>query len=168
MTVCNMSIEAGARAGMVAPDDTTFAYLEGRRFAPSGAAWERALDDWRSLATDPDATFDKSVSLDGASLRPHVTWGTNPGQVVSIDDVVPSPDSFLDPSGRDAAARALAYMGLSAGTPIRSIPVDTVFIGSCTNSRIEDLRAAAAVAGAPGRRVAPGVRALVVPGSGRV
>jgi 3-isopropylmalate/(R)-2-methylmalate dehydratase large subunit len=168
MTVCNMSIEAGARAGLVAPDDTTFSYLEARRFAPSGAAWERALDEWRSLVTDADAVFDKSVSLDGSSLRPHVTWGTNPGQVASIDDVVPSPDSFADASARDAAARALAYMGLEAGTPIRSIPVDTVFIGSCTNSRIEDLRAAAAVASQSGRHVASGVRALVVPGSGRV
>jgi 3-isopropylmalate/(R)-2-methylmalate dehydratase large subunit len=169
MTVCNMSIEAGARAGLVAPDDTTFAYLEGRRFAPSSAAWERALDEWRALVTDDGAAFDKEVVLDGSALRSHVSWGTNPGQVVSIDDVVPSPDSFADPSAREAAARALAYMGLDAGTPMRSIPVQTVFIGSCTNSRIEDLRAAAAVVSAgSGRRVASGVRALVVPGSGRV
>jgi 3-isopropylmalate/(R)-2-methylmalate dehydratase large subunit len=166
MTVCNMSIEAGAKAGLIAPDETTFAYLEGRPYAPTGAAWERALDDWRSLVTDADASFDKDVLLDAASLRPHVTWGTNPGQVTSIDDVVPDPSSFADPAERDAAARALEYMGLSAGTPMRDIPVDTVFIGSCTNSRIEDLRAAAAVA--DGRRVREGLRALVVPGSFRV
>ena len=142
MTVCNMSIEAGARAGMVAPDDTTFAYLEGREFAPKGAEWERALDDWRSLVTDPDATFDREIVLDAAAIRPTVTWGTNPAQSVDIDDVVPGPDSFDDADSRDSAKRALAYMGLKAGTPIRDIPVDTVFIGSCTNSRIEDLRAA--------------------------
>ncbi len=163
MTVCNMSIEAGARAGMVAPDDTTFAYLEGRRFAPTGAAWERALDAWRGLATDPDASFDKEVVIDAAELRPSVTWGTNPGQSVTIDDAVPDPDSFAEPNAREAAQRALRYMGLSAGTPVRDIPVDTVFIGSCTNSRIEDLRAAADVA--LGRHVKDGVRALVVPGS---
>ena len=163
MTVCNMSIEAGARAGMVAPDDTTFAYLEGREFAPKGAEWERALDDWRSLVTDPDATFDREIVLDAAAIRPTVTWGTNPAQSVDIDDVVPGPDSFDDADSRDSAKRALAYMGLKAGTPIRDIPVDTVFIGSCTNSRIEDLRAAAAVA--RDRTVQPGLRALVVPGS---
>jgi 3-isopropylmalate/(R)-2-methylmalate dehydratase large subunit len=163
MTVCNMSIEGGARAGMVAPDDVTFAYLEGRKHAPSGAAWERALDEWRSLGTDADATFDKSVAIDAGELRPHVSWGTNPAQVVRIDGTVPSPDAFLDPDERDAAARALEYMGLTAGTPVQEIPVDTVFIGSCTNSRIEDLRAAAAVL--DGRRVKPGMRAMVVPGS---
>jgi 3-isopropylmalate/(R)-2-methylmalate dehydratase large subunit len=163
MTVCNMSIEAGARAGMVAPDDTTFAYLEGREFAPKGAEWERALDDWRSLVTDPDATFDRELVLDAAAIRPTVTWGTNPAQSVDIDDVVPGPDSFDDADSRDSAKRALAYMGLKAGTAIRDIPVDTVFIGSCTNSRIEDLRAAAAVA--RDRTVQPGLRALVVPGS---
>ena len=166
MTVCNMSIEAGARAGMVAPDDTTFAYLEGRAFAPTGAAWERALDDWRGLATDEGATFDKEVVLDAAALRPSVSWGTNPGQTVTIDDVVPDPESFADPSRRDAATHALRYMGLKAGTPIRDIAVDTVFIGSCTNSRIEDLRAAASVV--EGRHVREGLRALVVPGSMRV
>ena len=163
MTVCNMSIEAGARAGLVAPDDTTFAYLEGREFAPSGAAWEQAVDDWRSLVTDDDARFDKEVVLDAAALKPSVTWGTNPAQSVFIDDAVPSPDSFADPDARDSAKRALAYMGLKAGTPVREIAVDTVFIGSCTNSRIEDLRAAAAVAA--GRKVRDGVRTLVVPGS---
>jgi 3-isopropylmalate/(R)-2-methylmalate dehydratase large subunit len=166
MTVCNMSIEAGAKAGLIAPDDTTFAYLEGRPHAPSGAAWERALDDWRSLPTDPGATFDKEVVLDAAAIEPHVSWGTNPAQVVPIGATVPAPDDFADPSRREAAARALEYMGLAPGTPMREIPVDTVFIGSCTNSRIEDLRAAARVA--RGRRVKPGLRALVVPGSHRV
>jgi 3-isopropylmalate/(R)-2-methylmalate dehydratase large subunit len=163
MTVCNMSIEAGARAGLIAPDDATFAYLEGRQFSPKGAAWERALADWRALVTDADATFDKEVVIDAATLRPSVTWGTNPAQSVFIDDVVPSPDSFADADDRDSTRRALAYMGLTAGTPIRDIAVDTVFIGSCTNSRIEDLRAAAAVA--RGRKVRDGIRTLVVPGS---
>ena len=166
MTVCNMSIEAGARAGMVAPDDTTFAYLEGRPFTPSGPAWEHALDDWRSLPTDEGATFDKEVVLDAAALRPSVSWGTNPGQTVTIDDVVPDPASFAEPSQRDAATHALRYMGLKAGTPIRDIAVDTVFIGSCTNSRMEDLRAAAAVV--EGRHVRDGLRALVVPGSMKI
>ena len=166
MTVCNMSIEAGARAGMVAPDDTTFAYLEGRPHAPSGAAWERAIDDWRTLATDDGARFDKEVVLEAAALAPHVTWGTNPGQVTRLDGSVPHPDDALDAGERDSISRALAYMGLSGGELIRSIPVDTVFIGSCTNSRIEDLRAAAAVA--RGRKVKAGVRTLVVPGSGVV
>jgi 3-isopropylmalate/(R)-2-methylmalate dehydratase large subunit len=163
MTVCNMSIEAGARAGMVAPDDTTFAYLDGRPHAPKGVDWERAVDDWRSLATDTDATFDKGVEIDATTLLPHVTWGTNPAQVVRIDDAVPDPDSFTDAAEREAAGRALAYMGLTAGTAMRAIAVDTVFIGSCTNARIEDLRAAAAVV--DGHRVRAGVRALVVPGS---
>jgi len=166
MTVCNMSIEGGARAGMVAPDDTTFAYLEGRQHAPKGAAWEAALENWRSLPSDAGASFDKEVQLDAANISPHVTWGTNPAQVVSIDGAVPDPDSFAEPAEREAAARALAYMGLGAGTAIRDIPVDTVFIGSCTNSRIEDLRSAAAVVA--GHRVHPGMRALVVPGSHRV
>jgi 3-isopropylmalate/(R)-2-methylmalate dehydratase large subunit len=166
MTVCNMSIEAGARAGMVAPDDTTFVYLEGRPHAPKGPAWETALDEWRSLATDPDAEFDKAVELDAAGLVPHVSWGTNPSQVVPIDGAVPYPDAFLDTSQRNAAQRALAYQGLTPGTPIRDIPVDTVFIGSCTNARIEDLRQAAAVL--DGRRVRPGLRAMVVPGSMQV
>ena len=166
MTVCNMSIEAGARAGMVAPDDTTFSFLEGRPHAPAGAAWEAALDEWRRLPSDPDATFDKEVTLDAASLRPHVSWGTNPGQVVPIDGAVPHPDAFAEAPAREAAARALAYMGLEAGTPMRGIAIDTVFIGSCTNGRIEDLRAAADVL--RDRRVAPSVRALVVPGSGQV
>jgi 3-isopropylmalate/(R)-2-methylmalate dehydratase large subunit len=166
MTVCNMSIEAGARAGMIAPDDTTFSYLEQRPFAPAGGDWERALDDWRTLPSDPGASFDREVALDAASLSPHVTWGTNPGQVVPISGRVPDPDSFDDPEARDAAARALTYMNLAAGTAVRDIGVDTVFIGSCTNARIEDLRAAAGVLA--GRKVAAGLRALVVPGSGLV
>ena len=166
MTICNMSIEAGAKAGMIAPDETTFAYVEGRPHAPKGADWERALVDWRLLPTDEGATFDREVELDGTKIAPHVSWGTNPGQVVSINDAVPSPDSWQDPGARDAAARALAYMGLSAGTPIRDIEVDTIFIGSCTNSRIEDLRLAAGVV--EGRTVRNGVRAMVVPGSMRV
>jgi 3-isopropylmalate/(R)-2-methylmalate dehydratase large subunit len=166
MTVCNMSIEAGARAGLVAPDDTTFAYLEGKAFSPKGDAWERALDAWRALTTDADAQFDKEVAIDARSLRPHVSWGTNPSQTVTIDDAVPDPDEFAEAGARDSARRALAYMGLKAGTPLRAIDVDTVFIGSCTNARIEDLRAAADVA--RGRKVKPGVRTLVVPGSAAV
>jgi 3-isopropylmalate/(R)-2-methylmalate dehydratase large subunit len=166
MTVCNMSIEAGARAGMVAPDDITFAYVEGRRHAPQGALWEQALDDWRTLGTDEGAVFAKTVTLDASTLRPHVTWGTNPGQVAAIDGIVPDPDSFADEGAREAAVRALQYMGLQAGTPLRDIAVDTVFIGSCTNGRIEDLRAAAGVL--QGRQVRSGMRALVVPGSHRV
>ena len=163
MTVCNMSIEAGARAGLIAPDDTTFAYLEGRPAAPTGAAWEHALDDWRALPTDAGATFDKEVVIDAASLRPQVSWGTNPSQTVTIDDTVPDPDALVDEAARESAKRALAYMGLKANTKMRDIEVDTVFIGSCTNARIEDLRAAAAVA--EGHHVKQGVRTLVVPGS---
>jgi len=166
MTVCNMSIEAGARAGMIAPDDTTFAYLEGRDHAPKGAAWEDALAEWRSVTTDAGAAFDKEVVLDASSLVPHVTWGTNPAQVTRIDARVPEPDSFIDAGEREAAARALEYMGLAGGTEMRDVTVDTVFIGSCTNGRIEDLRAAADVL--RGRRVRDGMRALVVPGSHRV
>jgi 3-isopropylmalate/(R)-2-methylmalate dehydratase large subunit len=163
MTICNMSIEAGARAGMVAPDDTTFAYLEGKAHAPSGADWDRALDDWRSLPTDAGARFDAEVTIDATALRPHVSWGTNPAQSVTIDDAVPEPDSFDDDAKREAARRALTYMALEPGTKIRDIRPDTVFIGSCTNSRIEDLRLAANVV--EGRAVAEGLRALVVPGS---
>ncbi len=166
MTVCNMSIEAGARAGMVAPDEVTFEYLEGRRHAPKGPDWDLAVEDWRALATDDGARFDAEVLLDAGAIQPHVSWGTNPAQVVGIDGEVPSPDDLSTPAERESAARALAYMGLEAGTPIRAIEVDTVFIGSCTNSRIEDLRAAAWVL--EGRRVRPGLRALVVPGSRRV
>jgi len=163
MTVCNMSIEAGAKAGLIAPDDTTFAYLEGRAHAPTGAAWERALEDWQTLPTDDGAAFDKEVVLDAGAILPHVSWGTNPSQVVPLDGVVPDPESFAEASEREAGQRALEYMDLKPGTLVRDIPLDTVFIGSCTNSRIEDLRAAADVA--RGQRVASGVRALVVPGS---
>jgi 3-isopropylmalate/(R)-2-methylmalate dehydratase large subunit len=163
MTICNMSIEAGARAGMVAPDDTTFAYVEGRPHAPTGADWEAALDSWRSLPTDPGAAFDREVAIDATELRPFVTWGTNPSQSVTIDEAVPDPAAFEDAGRREAAARALTYMDLAPGTPIRQIRPDTVFIGSCTNSRIEDLRLAAGVI--EGRQVAAGLRALVVPGS---
>jgi len=166
MTVCNMSIEGGARAGMIAPDDTTFAYLEGRKHAPAGAAWERALDEWRSLATADGAVFDKEIIVDASALRPAVTWGTNPAQSVSIDDVVPDPSAAATLAAQQAAERALSYMNLTAGTAIRDIAVDTVFIGSCTNGRLEDLRAAADVV--RGRKVHPGVRALVVPGSALV
>jgi 3-isopropylmalate/(R)-2-methylmalate dehydratase large subunit len=163
MTVCNMSIEAGARAGLVAPDDVTFAYLEGKPHAPRGNAWEAALDYWRSLPTDPGASFDKEVLIDAADLVPYVSWGTNPGQVVGIDDVVPDPSSFTEPVAREAAARALQYMALEPGTPLRDVAVDTVFLGSCTNSRMEDLRLAAGVL--RGRKVKAGLRAMVVPGS---
>ncbi|MBU3717341.1 MAG: 3-isopropylmalate dehydratase large subunit [Actinobacteria bacterium] len=162
MTVCNMSIEAGAKAGLIAPDDTTFAYLEGREHAPKGKKWEQALDAWRALATDAGARFDKEVSLDAAALTPHVSWGTNPGQVASIDSNVPSPDDFADATTRQTVARALEYMGLTPGQRLRDVAVDTVFIGSCTNSRIEDLRAAADVLA--GRKISV-KRALVVPGS---
>ena len=163
MTVCNMSIEGGARAGMVAPDDTTFAYVEGRTHAPRGGDWERALQDWRTLPTDDGAVFDSEVDIDASTLKPFVSWGTNPAQSVTIDDVVPDPDSFDDAGRREAAHRALTYMGLAPGTPMRDVRPDTIFIGSCTNSRMEDLRAAADVVA--GRTVAQGLRALVVPGS---
>jgi 3-isopropylmalate/(R)-2-methylmalate dehydratase large subunit len=166
MTVCNMSIEFGARAGMVAPDDTTFAYLKGRPHAPTGPQWDEAVAYWRSLCTDDDAVFDAEVSLDATTLTPFVTWGTNPGQGVPLSESVPDPAAFEDESERVAAEKALAYMGLSAGTRLRDIKVDTVFVGSCTNGRIEDLRAAAGVI--EGRHVAESVRMLVVPGSMRV
>jgi 3-isopropylmalate/(R)-2-methylmalate dehydratase large subunit len=166
MTICNMSIEGGARAGMIAPDETTFAYLEGRPAAPTGADWERALDRWRALRTDDDAVFDRTVTVDVTQLKPQVTWGTNPGMVASIDDVVPDPARFDDPAERDAVERALQYMALEPGTPLREVRIDKVFIGSCTNARIEDLRAAAEVVS--GRRVAEGVHAIVVPGSAQV
>jgi len=166
MTLCNMSIEGGARAGLVAPDETTFAYLKGRDHAPTGDEWDAALALWRSLPTDEGATFDKEVVLDASTIRPHVTWGTNPAQVAAIDGSVPDPAGMTDAGDREAAERALAYMGLAAGTPIREIAVDTVFLGSGTSSRIEDLRAAAAVL--QGRTVRTGLRALAVPGSHRV
>jgi 3-isopropylmalate/(R)-2-methylmalate dehydratase large subunit len=166
MTICNMSIEAGARAGMVAPDETTFAYLEGRPRAPKGADWDAAVAAWRELRSDDDATFDHEVVIDAAGLTPFVTWGTNPAQGAPLSSSVPDPETFADESARTAARRALEYMGLEPGTPLRDITVDTVFLGSCTNGRIEDLRAAAEVV--KGRKVADGVRMLVVPGSVRV
>ncbi len=166
MTVCNMTIEWGARAGLVAPDDTTFAYLEGRPRAPQGADWESALDRWRSLPTDEGATYDEHVEIDVATLAPQVTWGTNPGMVVPVTGTVPDPSDFDDPDDQAAVERALAYMGLRPGVAIEDIRIDRVFLGSCTNSRIEDLRAAAAVVA--GRHVADGVVALAVPGSAKV
>jgi 3-isopropylmalate/(R)-2-methylmalate dehydratase large subunit len=166
MTVCNMSIEWGARAGMIAPDETTFAYLKGRDHAPRGEQWDAAVAYWRSLRTDADAEFDAEVTLHAADLAPFVTWGTNPGQGAPLSASVPDPASFDDPADRVSAQKALQYMGLEAGTPLREIKVDTVFVGSCTNGRIEDLRAAAAII--DGHRVADGVRMLVVPGSMRV
>ncbi len=166
MTVCNMSIEAGARAGMIAPDETTFAYLEGRPYAPRGDAWDEAVAAWRALRTDDDATFDREVDLDADALTPFVTWGTNPGQGLPLSASVPDPARIGDDNDRVAAEKALAYMGLEPGTPLRDISVDTVFLGSCTNGRIEDLRAAAGVL--KGHQVAGGVRMLVVPGSMRV
>ena len=166
MTVCNMSIEAGARAGMIAPDQTTFDYLQGRPHAPTGADWDAAVAAWSQLRSDDDAVFDAEVRLDAAELAPFVTWGTNPGQGLPLSASVPDPESYADESDRVSAARALEYMGLEAGTPLRDIAVDTVFVGSCTNGRIEDLRAVAEVV--KGRRVAEGVRMLVVPGSARV
>jgi 3-isopropylmalate/(R)-2-methylmalate dehydratase large subunit len=163
MTLCNMSIEAGARAGLIAPDETTFAYVSGRRFAPKGKDWEPAVAYWRTLGSDPGAEFDRVIDIDAAALAPFVTWGTNPGMVVPVDACVPELKSFAQEADRRAAEQALAYMGLDPGTPIENITVDRVFIGSCTNSRIEDLRAAARVA--KGQRVNPKVRAMVVPGS---
>ncbi len=166
MTICNMSIEAGARAGMVAPDDTTFAYLSGRPHAPAGAAWDEAVTAWRELRTDDDAAFDAEVTIDADVLTPFVTWGTNPGQGLPLGENVPDPAQIVDENERSSAESALRYMGLTAGTPLREVRVDTVFVGSCTNGRIEDLRAAAEVI--DGRRIADGVRMLVVPGSMRV
>lgn len=166
MTICNMSIEAGARAGMIAPDETTFAYLEGRQHAPSGELWDAAVAAWRQLRTDPDTTFDAEVHLDAGTLTPYVTWGTNPGQGLPLSERVPDPATIADEHARQSAEKALSYMDLTPGTPLREIAVDTVFLGSCTNGRIEDLRAAAEVL--RGHKVADGVRMLVVPGSMRV
>ncbi|WP_313021542.1 3-isopropylmalate dehydratase large subunit [Mobilicoccus sp.] len=166
MTMCNMSIEAGARAGMIAPDETTFAYLKGRPHAPTGADWDAAVADWTTLRTEADARFDTEVHLDAAELTPFVTWGTNPGQGAPLGACVPDPEAIADAQEREATRNALDYMGLEPGTPLREVPVDTVFVGSCTNGRIEDLRAVADVL--RGRRVADGVRMLVVPGSGQV
>jgi 3-isopropylmalate/(R)-2-methylmalate dehydratase large subunit len=166
MTMCNMSIEAGARAGMVAPDQTTFDFIEGRPHAPQGQDWEDALDYWRSLPTDDGATYDAEVFLDANELEPFVTWGTNPGQGVSLSQAVPDPEAMPDENAKANAAKALDYMGLTAGTPMKDIRVDTVFLGSCTNSRLEDLRAAAEII--KGRTKDPEVRMIVVPGSARV
>lgn len=166
MTICNMSIEAGARAGMVAPDQTTFDYLKGRPHAPEGDDWDEAVAYWKTLPTDEGAVFDAEVFLDANTLEPFVTWGTNPGQGVSLSDVVPSPEQFSDPNERAAAERALEYMDLTPGTPLKEVSVDAVFMGSCTNSRIEDLRAFASII--KGKKKADGVRVMVVPGSARV
>lgn len=166
MTVCNMSIEAGARAGLIAPDEKTFEYLRGRQYAPQGEAFERAISEWKQLVTDEGAVYDRVVEFDADSLIPQVTWGTSPGMGTGISDVVPTPANFSTENERKAAEKALEYMGLEPGTPITEIPVDVVFIGSCTNGRIEDLRAAAKVA--KGHKVSSKVQAMVVPGSGRV
>ncbi|WP_313814421.1 3-isopropylmalate dehydratase large subunit [Glutamicibacter sp.] len=166
MTICNMSIEAGARAGMIAPDQTTFDYVKGRPHAPTGADWDAAVEDWKQLHSDEGAQFDAEVFLDADNLEPFVTWGTNPGQGVSLSDRVPAPEDFEDENDRKACERALSYMGLTGGTPMKDIRVDTVFLGSCTNSRMEDLRAAAAII--KGKEKDPNVRMIVVPGSARV
>jgi len=166
MTICNMAIELGAKAGLVAPDQTTFDYIKGREFAPKGADWEAAVKYWLSLATDDDAKYDAVVTLEASSIKPQVTWGTNPGQVIAVDEPIPSPDSFSDPVEQASAEKALAYMGLEAGTALSDYNVDKVFVGSCTNSRIEDMRAAASIAA--GRKVAKHVQALIVPGSEQV
>jgi 3-isopropylmalate/(R)-2-methylmalate dehydratase large subunit len=166
LTVCNMSIEGGARAGMVAPDDKTFAYLEGRPFAPKGAEWEKALESWRSLPTDAGAAFDKVVTLQAEEIEPCVTWGTTPAQSLPVTGRIPDPEAMEDAATKELAIRSLAYMDLKAGTAIEDIPLDRIFIGSCTNSRIEDLRAAAAVV--QGKRVWRTLTAIVVPGSGLV
>jgi len=166
MTICNMSIEAGARAGLIAPDETTFAYLKDRPHAPKGEDWQRALAYWSELKSDSDAKFDKEIILDADQLSPFVTWGTNPGQGIPLDGVIPSPQDFTDPEEVSAAERALVYMDLKAGTPMKKIKIDTVFLGSCTNGRIEDLRAAAEII--KGKKVASDIRMMVVPGSARV
>ncbi|MCT6516657.1 3-isopropylmalate dehydratase large subunit [Proteus vulgaris] len=166
MTLCNMAIEMGAKAGLVAPDDTTFDYLKGRQFAPKGQSWDEAVAYWRTLKSDHDATFDATITINAAEIAPQVTWGTNPGQVIAIDQIVPLLNSFNDPVERASAEKALAYMGLSEGINLTDVTIDKVFIGSCTNSRIEDLRAAAEIA--KGHKVASHVQAIVVPGSGPV
>ncbi|MEM6051352.1 3-isopropylmalate dehydratase large subunit [Erwinia sp. P7711] len=166
MTLCNMAIELGAKAGLVAPDETTFNYVKGRQFAPTGAEWDEAVAYWRTLKTDSDARFDKVVTLDAADIAPQVTWGTNPGQVIAVDELIPDPASFQDPVERASAEKALAYMDLKPGIKMTDVRIDKVFIGSCTNSRIEDLRAAALVV--KGHKIAAGVQAYVVPGSGPV
>ncbi|CAQ83187.1 MULTISPECIES: 3-isopropylmalate dehydratase large subunit [Photorhabdus] len=166
MTLCNMAIEMGAKAGLVAPDETTFTYMKGRQFSPKGELWEQAVAYWKTLKSDPDAQYDTIVTINAEEISPQVTWGTNPGQVISIDQAIPAPESFSDPVERASAEKALAYMDLKPGIKLTDVKIDKVFIGSCTNSRIEDLRAAAAIA--QGHKVAPGVQAIVVPGSGPV
>lgn len=166
MTVCNMAIELGAKAGLIAPDTTTFNYIKGRKFAPQGSDWDAAVEYWQTLRTDDDAQFDAIVTLEASEIKPQVTWGTNPGQVIAIDQPIPSPNDFTDPVERNSAEKALAYMGLEAGKMLSDYKVDKVFVGSCTNSRIEDIRAAALVA--QGKKVAPHVQALIVPGSEQV
>ena len=166
MTICNMSIEAGARAGLISPDETTFAYIKDKPHAPKGADWDQALSYWRTLQTDSDAKFDKEITLNADELSPFITWGTNPGQGLPLNGAVPYPKDFKDEQERVAAERALEYMGLTAGTPFKEIKVDTVFLGSCTNGRIEDLRAAAQII--KGKKIANNLRMLVVPGSAKV
>jgi 3-isopropylmalate/(R)-2-methylmalate dehydratase large subunit len=166
MTLCNMSIEMGAKAGLIAPDEVTFAYLKGKPHAPQAEHWDAAVQYWQSLYSDADAVFDKTVTIAAENIRPQVTWGTNPEQVIAVDQPIPAPESFSDLIKADAARRALTYMGIEAGQKLTDLKVDVVFIGSCTNSRIEDLRQAAAVV--QGKQVASGVRALIVPGSGQV
>jgi 3-isopropylmalate/(R)-2-methylmalate dehydratase large subunit len=166
MTICNMSIEAGARAGMIAPDDSTFAYLEGRRFAPKGEAFSRAVEYWKTLPSDQGAAFDRELQIDVSTLAPQVSWGTNPGMVTDVTGVIPDPESISDDNERKAVKRALEYMALRPGTAIQEIKVDRVFIGSCTNSRIEDLRSAASII--KGRKVASGLYAMIVPGSQKI
>jgi 3-isopropylmalate/(R)-2-methylmalate dehydratase large subunit len=166
MTMCNMSIEAGARAGMIAPDETTFEYVKGREHAPKGADWDAAVAYWKTLPTDDDAVFDREVIIDATKLSPFVTWGTNPGQGAPLSATVPSPDDFTDEVDKKATEKALEYMDLKAGMPIRDIKIDTVFVGSCTNGRIEDLRAVAEIL--KGKKIADGMRMMVVPGSVRV
>ena len=166
MTICNMSIEWGAKAGMIAPDETTFAYLKGKSHAPEGAEWDAAVEYWQGLQTDDDAEYDTEVILDAAAISPFITWGTNPGQGAALDGVVPNPEDFAEETDRAAAERALTYMGLEAGTPFKDVPVDVVFVGSCTNGRIEDLRAAADVL--RGYKVHENVRMMIVPGSFKV
>lgn len=166
MTICNMTIEGGGRAGMIAPDETTFSYIKGRDLAPKGDLWDKAVAYWKTLPSDPDAQFDRVLNIQAEDIKPQVTWGTSPGQVTSIEDKVPDPESFKDPVDRLGARNALAYMDLKPGTPMNQIKIDKVFLGSCTNGRIEDLRAAASII--KGKKVFPSVQAIVVPGSGRV
>ena len=166
MTVCNMAIELGAKAGLIAPDQTTFDYIKGRNFSPKDGDLDAAVEYWKTLKTDSDAEFDAVVTLNAADIKPQVTWGTNPGQVIAVDQPIPAPESFADPVEKTSAKKALAYMGLEAGKSLSDYKVDKVFVGSCTNSRIEDMRAAAAIA--KGRKVAQHVQALIVPGSEQV